>query len=58
MWNHVGFLTKKEKHHQKSPFGLRFSTQNYSIYANIHSHPLYAVAVATKSDFVHGFEPI
>lgn len=30
--------------HPKSPFGIRYSTQNYSILDNIHSYPLYAVA--------------
>lgn len=29
--------------HQDSPYGLRFSTQNYSVYENIYSYPLYAV---------------
>jgi predicted AAA+ superfamily ATPase len=32
------------EHHPKSPYGLRFSTQNYSVYQNIRSLPLYAVA--------------
>jgi len=30
--------------HQASPYGVRFSTHNYSIYENIHSYPLYAVS--------------
>ncbi len=30
--------------HEQTPFGLRFSTQDYSIYNNIHSYPLYAIA--------------
>lgn len=30
--------------HPKSPYGIRFSTQNYSVYKNIYSYPLYAVA--------------
>ncbi len=30
--------------HQNSPYGIKFSTQNYSIYENIHSYPLYAIA--------------
>jgi len=30
--------------HQQSPFGVRFSTHNYSVYDQIHSYPLYAVA--------------
>jgi len=29
--------------HLDSPYGLRFSTQNYSVYENIYSYPLYAV---------------
>jgi hypothetical protein len=29
--------------HQKSPVGIRFSTQNFSLFQNIHSYPLYAV---------------
>ena len=36
--------------HSKSPYGIRFSTNNYSIFDHIHSYPLYAVAhVASKS---------
>ncbi len=34
-----------EKHHQ-SPFGIRFSTQNFSVYEKIHSYPLYAICLA------------
>jgi predicted AAA+ superfamily ATPase len=30
--------------HPGSPYGIRFSTQNYSQYQKIHSYPLYAVA--------------
>ncbi len=30
--------------HPASTYGLRFSTNNYSLYENIHSYPLYAVA--------------
>ncbi|MFA6527049.1 MAG: AAA family ATPase [Candidatus Babeliales bacterium] len=30
--------------HQQSPYGVRFSTNNYSVHENIHSYPLYAVA--------------
>ena len=29
--------------HPKSQYGVRFSSQNYSVYENIHSYPLYAV---------------
>jgi predicted AAA+ superfamily ATPase len=34
--------------HQNSPFGIRFSTHNYSKYDNIHSYPLYAVFTLLK----------
>jgi uncharacterized protein len=30
--------------HVDSPYGIKFSTQNYSQYLNIHSYPLYAIA--------------
>lgn len=30
--------------HTHSPYGIRFSTHNYSMHDNIHSYPLYAVA--------------
>jgi predicted AAA+ superfamily ATPase len=30
--------------HPQSPYGIRFSTQNYSVFENINSYPLYAVA--------------
>ncbi len=30
--------------HAESPYGIRFSTHNYSIYDKLHSYPLYAVA--------------
>ena len=32
--------------HKHSKFGIRFSTQNYSVYNNIKSYPLYAVYAA------------
>jgi predicted AAA+ superfamily ATPase len=32
--------------HPKSPHGIRFSTQNYSVYEKIHSYPLYAIVKA------------
>jgi predicted AAA+ superfamily ATPase len=35
--------------HPQSPYGIRFSTQNYSVYQNIRSLPLYAIA----STFLH-----
>ena len=34
--------------HPNSTYGLRFSTQNYSIFNNVHSYPLYAVASAVS----------
>lgn len=37
------------EHHPVSPYGIRVSTQNYSLYQNIRSLPLYAVA----SIFLH-----
>ncbi len=33
-----------ESHSEWSPYGIRFSTQNYSIFEKIESYPLYAVA--------------
>ena len=30
--------------HAKSPYGIRCSAQNYSVYQNVHSYPLYALA--------------
>lgn len=30
--------------HATSPYGIRFSTQNYSVHENVHSYPLYAIA--------------
>ncbi len=35
--------------HRKSPYGIRFSTHNYSEYDRIHSYPLYAIIKATTS---------
>ncbi len=32
------------KKHPNTPYGLRFSTHNYSVHENIHSYPLYAIA--------------
>lgn len=32
------------KNHQDSPYGIRFSTNNYSVHEKIHSYPLYAIA--------------
>ncbi len=35
--------------HDKATYGVRFSTQNYSIYQKIHSYPLYAIVKAVTS---------
>lgn len=32
--------------HPQSPYGIRFSIQNYSIHEKVHSYPLYAIAKA------------
>ena len=32
------------ENHSESTYGIRFSTNNYSIHEKIHSYPLYAVA--------------
>jgi len=32
--------------HPASPYGIRFSTNNYSVHERIHSYPVYAIAVA------------
>lgn len=42
--------------HPKSQYGLRFSTQNYSIFEKIHSYPLYAVAQALKQELPNIFD--
>lgn len=44
--------------HPASPYGIRFSTHNYSIYDQIHSYPLYAVAggVENKERLLKLFE--
>lgn len=36
--------------HKKTPHGIRFSTQNYSVHDKIHSIPLYAVASIFNRD--------
>lgn len=37
--------------HSTSPYGIRFSTQNYSVLGKIHSYPLYAIAsVVAQAD--------
>lgn len=37
--------------HPNSPYGIRFSTNNYSLHEKIHSYPLYAIAkLAADSD--------
>ena len=34
----------------KSPYGVRFSTQNYSVHEDVHSYPLYAIAQTFLQD--------
>ncbi|KKR96627.1 MAG: hypothetical protein UU47_C0012G0009 [candidate division TM6 bacterium GW2011_GWE2_41_16] len=34
--------------HKQSPYGIRFSTQDYSLHQNVHSYPLYAIAKVTS----------
>ena len=36
--------------HPESPYGIRFSTNNYSNYDRIHSYPLYAIAKVMTED--------
>jgi uncharacterized protein len=36
--------------HAKSTYGIRFSSQNYSVHNNIHSYPLYAIAKVMSDD--------
>lgn len=37
--------------HKDSPYGIKFSTQNYSVFEKIQSYPLYAIAkVLLKND--------
>jgi hypothetical protein len=36
--------------HQNSPYGVRFSTNNYSVFEKIHSYPLYAIAKMVVTD--------
>lgn len=42
--------------HPNSPYGIRFSTHNYSIYDGVHSYPLYAVMklIHEASNQAHG----
>ncbi len=43
-------------HHQNIPYGIRFSTQNYSVYDSIHSYPLYAaVGLFKDNDLLKSF---
>jgi predicted AAA+ superfamily ATPase len=37
--------------HTSSPYGIRFSTNNYSIYNNIYSYPLYAIAKSVSDEY-------
>lgn len=36
--------------HADSPYGIRFSTHNYSVHQRIHSYPLYAIAAAVAEN--------
>jgi predicted AAA+ superfamily ATPase len=36
------------KSHPQSPYGIRFSTHDYSVHDGIHSYPLYAVSAITE----------
>jgi uncharacterized protein len=38
------------REHIHTPFGIRFSSDNYSVYEKIRSYPLYAAACAAPSD--------
>jgi hypothetical protein len=44
------------EHHSNSPYGIRFSTHNYSVYDSIHSYPLYTAAgLFRDSDLLKSF---
>ena len=36
--------------HPQSPYGIRFSKHNYSVYNKVHSYPLYSIAGAFAED--------
>jgi uncharacterized protein len=40
--------------HKNSTYGIRFSTQNYSVFEKVHSRPLYAVATLAHEDQLEG----
>ncbi len=44
------------ENHPQSPYGIKFSTQNYSVYQNIRSLPLYAVASSFLNKQREAFE--
>lgn len=44
--------------HKKSPFGIRFSAQNYSLFEKIDSRPLYTVATLAHEDQKSGLAPL
>ncbi|MGE3954202.1 MAG: ATP-binding protein [Parachlamydiales bacterium] len=44
--------------HPKTPYGVRFSTRNYSKHDNIHSYPLYAVMQFAKWDGQEAWEAL
>jgi predicted AAA+ superfamily ATPase len=43
--------------HPQSPYGIRFSTQNYSVYEKIHSLPLYAVVNSVDASLIYSGQP-
>ena len=54
-WSTLKSLQLFLETHAKSPYGIRFSTHNYSVYKKIRSYPLYAVAkvAAVREDVRH-----
>jgi predicted AAA+ superfamily ATPase len=46
------------ENHPQSPYGIRFSTQNYSVYQNVRSLPLYDVASCFLSKQRAAFESL
>ncbi len=44
--------------HPKSPYGIRFSTQNYSVYEKINSYPLYAIVQTCLDQQRSAFESL
>ena len=45
--------------HKNSPYGVKFSTQNYSVFEKIHAYPLYAVAsVIAQGDVLEALQAL